>query len=227
VSILILVMSVLVGGQEQPPPGLAGGTSLVERFLLRDDPPLRGYRARRRLEARNDRFKAAGWIEVTTEFAPELGLTWTVTDEGGSTYIRRNVLLKALGAEATAVRAGDPAKAAITDANYNFFASEDQDDDTASIRIEPRRRDMLLVSGLIVLTRRDGDLVQIEGRLSKSPSFWTRTVDVIRRYDRKNGIRVPVSLKSTANVRIAGQSEFLMTYVYETINGESVKPEGH
>ena len=84
---------------------------------------------------------------------------------------------------------------------------------------------MLLVSGFILLTRDDADLVQIEGRLSKSPSFWTRTVDVIRRYCRRNGVLLPIRMGGTANVRIAGPSDFLMTYSYETVNGESVDPQ--
>ena len=99
---------------------------ILQRFLERDDPPLRSYRAHRRLDARNARFKAHGWMEVTTELSPEHGMTWTVTDEGGSGYIRKNVLRKALEAEAAAMRAGDPAKAAITDANYTFLAPDHQ-----------------------------------------------------------------------------------------------------
>ena len=105
-----------------------------------------------------------------------------MTGEGGSGYIRKIVLRKALEAEVAAIRAGDPAKAAITERNYTFLMSDSADDGTVKVRIEPRRLDVLLVSGFISLIRDDGDLVQIEGRLSKSPSFWTRTVDVIRRY---------------------------------------------
>jgi hypothetical protein len=203
-------------GYEEP------SLSLIERFLRREEPPLRTYRAHRRLEARNVRFKATGWMEVVTELNADRQLTWKVIEEGGSGYIRNKVLRRVLEGEAAAVRAGDPAKAALTDANYNFFASELLDDETARIRIEPRRKDVLLVSGAILLTRGDGDLVQIEGRLSKSPSFGTRMVDVVRRYGRKNGIRVPLSVESISAVRIAGRSEFVMTYAYESINGKPI-----
>jgi len=68
----------------------------------------------------------------------------------------------------------------------------------------------------------DGDLTRIEGRLSKTPSFWTRRVDVVRRYERLAGVRVPVSIESVAHVLIAGRSTFKMTYEYETINGHRV-----
>ena len=220
---MALAMSwVVAGGQERPPLPATPAVSPIERFLQRNDPPLRTYRGRRRLEARNARFKAEGWMEVTTELDPNQGLSWTVTGEGGSGYIRNRVLRKALEGEVAAIRAGDPAKAAITERNYTFAVSDSGDDGTVTVRIEPRRRDVLLVSGFILLTRDDGDLVQIEGRLSKSPSFWTRTVDVIRRYCRRDGVLIPIRMESTANVRIAGPSDFLMTYSYETVNGESV-----
>jgi hypothetical protein len=85
-----------------------------------------------------------------------------------------------------------------------------------------RRKDVLLVDGSIYVNAVDGDLVRIEGRLSKAPSFWTRRVEVIRYYRRINGIRVPVAIESVANVLLAGRSTFKMTYEYETINGVRV-----
>jgi hypothetical protein len=62
----------------------------------------------------------------------------------------------------------------------------------------------------------------MEGRLSKPPSFWTRRVEIVRWYRRIAGVRMPVALESAANVRIAGESTFRMTYEYESINGQRV-----
>ena len=104
---MALAMSWVAGGQERQPLPTTPAVSPIERFLERNDPPLRTYRGRRRLEARNARFKAEGWMEVTTELGPSQGLSWTVTGEGGSGYIRNRVLRKALEAEVAAVRAGE------------------------------------------------------------------------------------------------------------------------
>jgi hypothetical protein len=65
--------------------------------------------------------------------------------------------------------------------------------------------------------------LRIEGKLSKTPSFWTRRVDVVRRYERKGGVRVPMSIESTAQVFIAGRSTFKMTFDYEIINGQRMR----
>jgi hypothetical protein len=260
-----LTVTSALAAQGSPPtgqtaPGAADTSqgSLLERFLSHQAEPLIRYRAVRRLEAENKRFKVKGWMEVMTELSPENGFTWTVIEEGGSGYIRNKVLRKTLEGEAQAVRNNDPSKAALTEANYSFAltaptssksksSKEDDDEDEADalptpegdgdsavetidgprpelarLFITPRRKDMLLVNGAVVVAAADADLVQVEGRLSKTPSFWTRSVDIVRRYARVGGIRVPVSTESTANVRIAGRSAFKMTYTYQMINGRDV-----
>lgn len=213
--------------------------SLLERFLSYEVEPLVRYRATRRLEAENGRFNVKGWMEVVTELSPEKGFTWTVIDEGGSGYIRGKVLRKTLEGEAKAVRNNDPSKAALDESNYTFAvagASEPQEPALASTEdlpenglarliITPKRKDMMRVNGALILAEADADLVAVKGRLAKTPSFWTRSVDIVRRYARIGGIRVPVVTESTANVRIAGRSEFRMTYTYQMINGREVAAE--
>ena len=80
----------------------------------------------------------------------------------------------------------------------------------------------MLLDGRVFLTESGADLARVEGYLVKRPSFWTREVHVVRRYERIRGIRVPVSMQSTARVLVAGRSTFSMTYEYESINGVRV-----
>lgn len=221
---------------------LSPDPTLIQRFLAHRVEPVTHYRASRRLEAENQRFNVKGWMEVVTELTPDGTFTWRVVEEGGSGYIRNRVLRKTLEGEAEALRDHGPAKAAIDESNYVFAlertAAADggeavHDDGLPSIDgispaaltrlfITPKRKDMMLVDGMLVLARADADLVQIQGRLAKSPSFWTRSVDIVRRYARIGGIRVPIVTESTANVRVAGRSEFRMTYTYQMINGRNV-----
>src|SRR5207253_1966451 len=106
-------------------------------------------------------------------------------------------------------------------ANYHF---QDQGtfDGLWALGIMPLRKDVLLVDGAIFVRPEDSDLVKIEGKLSKNPSFWTRRVDIVRRYGRVGGAHVPLEIESVAQVFIAGRSTFRMTYEYETINGTRV-----
>ncbi len=88
--------------------------------------------------------------------------------------------------------------------------------------VRPKRKAVMLVNGALFIEADSADLVRIEGELSKRPSFWTRRVRVIREYERLEGVHVPVSMSSTADVLIVGASTFSMTYRYTEINGKPI-----
>ncbi len=196
---------------------------LVERFLAMDGPPPVQYRAFRHLQAQNAHFDTSAWMDVWTEVGDDGALHYTVVAEGGSEYIRKHVFIATLNAERMLWPSSTNAEAsAFTTANYVFEDRGMQPDGLASILVKPRRRDVLLVDGSIFLRPEDGDLVRLEGRLAKAPSFWTRRVEIVRWFQRLGGARMPVALESVASVLIAGRSTFRMTYDYETVNHQRV-----
>jgi hypothetical protein len=203
-------------------PAVLQTVPVVQRVLARNDPPPDQYRALRRLEARSDHFGAAGWMEAWTDVDPDGGFRYEIIGEGGSGYVRAHVLRAALEGERKLWLSREPERAALTTANYAFEENGPSADGLEAVGVRARRKDVLLVDGSIFVNADDGDLVRIEGRLSKTPSFWTRRVEVVRRYQRINGIRVPVAIESVAQVLLAGRSTFKMTYEYETINGSRV-----
>lgn len=207
----------------------AGDTpTVLERFLARHDPPPNQYRALRHLDARSEHFGASAWMDAWTEVDPTGGFRFQVIAEGGSGYIRSHVLRAALAGEQKMWASGDAARAALTRDNYEFVDRESSSagatgvEKLTALGVTARRKDILLIHGSIFVDSADADLLRVEGRLSKTPSFWTRRVEVVRRYQRINGVRVPISIESVAQVLIAGRSTFKMTYEYETINGERV-----
>jgi hypothetical protein len=193
--------------------------TLLERFLARPDDGAREYRALRHLEAHNQHFGASAWMDVWTEADKSGGFSYQVASEGGSSYIRRKVFLAALDGEQRLRRDGEPKRSELDHSNYLFMDNGAVDGELASLTITPKRKDVLLVDGWVFVKQDDGDLVRIEGRLSKNPSFWTRRVEIVRRYGRVGDAHVPLEIESTAQVLIAGRSTFRMTYEYETING--------
>ena len=197
-------------------------SSVLQRFLSRGEEPVVEYRALRRLEAHNPKFNQSAWMLAWTEYDHANGFRYQVVDEGGSGYIRSKVLRAALEGEQKNWANREPQKASFTHENYEFDNGASAPDGLAAVAVKPRRKDVLLVEGAIFVQPSDGDLSRIEGKLSKTPSFWTRRVDVVRRYERKGGVRVPVSIESVAHVLIAGRSTFKMTYEYQTINGQHV-----
>jgi hypothetical protein len=205
-----------------------GQPSIVQRFLARAEEPPVEYRALRRLEAQNPKFKQGAWMVAWTEYDHVNGFRYQIVDEGGSGYIRNKVLRAALEGEQKIWEDREPQKASFNHDNYVFGDGAVAADGLASVGVKPKRKDVLLVEGAIFVQPSDGELSRIEGKLSKTPSFWTRRVDVVRRYERKGGVRVPVAIESVAHVLIAGRSTFKMTYEYQTINGQHVgDPQPH
>jgi len=216
-SLSLLVVALSGGLLVQTPFGAERPPSL-ERLLALGDPDPWQYRALRHLEARNDKMGKSASMDVWTE-GDANGFRYQIVSEEGSEYIRNRVFRQTLATEKAMWSSDEPNKAALTPDNYAFEDAGPQPDGSCSLVVRPLRKDVLLVDGKIFLSPTDGDLIRMEGKLSKSPSFWTRHVQIKRWYKRFAGIRMPVALESTANVRIAGQSTFRMTYEYESVNG--------
>jgi hypothetical protein len=195
--------------------------AILDRFLAPQQQPLVSYRAFRRLSAstRGGRMQAS--IEAWTTLDPTEGFRYEVTAEEGPPVIRRRVLIAALEAE-RAVRPADAARAALTPENYDFLGIRDDEDNLMKLDVRPRRRHEMLVDGSLFVAGDSADLVRVEGELSRRPSFWTRKVRIVREYRRVEGVRVPVAMRSTADVLIVGPSSFVMTYRYTEINGMKV-----
>lgn len=193
----------------------------IRQFLAQDDTQP-AYRAVRRLEAENGNRK--GWIEAITQYSPETGFTYEITAEGGSSYIRSKVLKAVLDGEREVISKGEAARSSLDLANYRFQANGIDTEGYANVLLSPRRKERVLIAGMMALDASDGALVRLQGRLAKSPSFWVKNVDIVRSYERIDGTVVPVTLETKAQVRFLGEATLRMTYVYSEIAGRQIAP---
>jgi hypothetical protein len=199
-------------------PGFQG---LLQRFLALDDPSPTSYRALRHLDARHQGLNKTAWMDVWTESDASGVFTYTVVAQGGSGYIRSKVFLASLEQEKKMYESGTPSRATLTHDNY-IFAEGMAAEGLSGVAVTPRRKDILLIDGSIYLRPEDGELMRVEGRLSKAPSFWIRQVDVVQSYRRIAGVRLPVAVEAVASIRLVGKATFRMTYDYEMVNGRRV-----
>jgi hypothetical protein len=194
--------------------------SSMRQFLQQDDTQ-HPYRAIRRLEAENGGRR--GWLEAVTEYSVDGGFSYQVTAEGGSSLVRSKVLRAVLDGEREVIAQGEAARASLVLANYAFQPNGVDDDGLANILLSPKRKERALLSGTMFLQPDGGDLVRLQGRLAQNPSFWVKNVEIVRSYKRIEGVVMPVTLESTAHVRIFGPSSLRMTYVYSEIDGHRVR----
>lgn len=193
----------------------------IQQFLAQDNTPP-PYRAVRRLEVENG--SRNGWMEALTEYSPETGFRYEITAEGGSGYIRTKVLKAVLDGEREVIAQGESARSSLDLVNYRFQANGLDSNGRANVLLSPRRKERVLVAGMMALNAADGALVRLQGRLAKSPSFWVKNVDIVRTYERIDGKVVPVTLESKAQVRFLGDATLHMTYVYSEIDGHRITP---
>jgi len=199
----------------------ASSTGAAPQFLASRDEPLTSYRAYRRMHASSDRFNQEGWIEAWTDWQPGC-LKFQIVKEEGSEYVRTKVLKAVLKREQELVADGDTERGELTSENYEFLESAPEGRGERVVLLKPKRKDVLLVDGRMVLSQDGRDLLRVEGRMSKNPSFWTSLVNVIRHYARLDGVRVPISTESVAKVKFGGVAQMDVHYEYATINGRTL-----
>ena len=172
------------------------------------------------MHARADHFGQEAWIEAWTELEGQ-NFTYTIVSEKGSDYIRNKVLKAVLKREQELVADGECNRSELTPDNYTFEDAPTGEGERY-VTLKPKRKDVLLVDGRMVLSSDGTELLRVEGRLSKNPSFWTSLVNVIRHYARIDGVRVPIATESIAKVKFAGTANLDVRYEYDTINGKPV-----
>jgi len=214
-AMMVLLMLAVVPTVRATTPNAADQS--MERFLTRqnDQHP---YRATRRLEAKNG--SREGWLEAKTEYSPSGGFRYQITAEGGSSQIRTRVLRAVLDGEQDVIALGE---AALAPNNYAFQPNGVDAEGLANVLLSPKRKERALLSGVMFLRPDEGELVRLQGRLAKNPSFWVRNVDIVRKYERIHNAVMPVALESTAHVTFLGAATFRMTYDYLEIDGRAVR----
>jgi hypothetical protein len=197
---------------------IAGSTDQLPALR---EAPLKQYRAFRRMHAVNDKFNQEAWIDAWTEM-DGAAFKYEITSERGSDYIRNRVLKAILTREQDLVTRGESARAEISAENYLFEEPDAQDSEFRYVLLKPKRKDILLVNGRMVLNPAGTELLRVEGTLAKNPSFWTSTVNIVRDYAMLDGVRVPVSTATVAKLKLAGHAQMDVRYEYETVNGRPV-----
>ena len=198
----------------------AGPVSQTTQPTLQDT-PLTQYRAFRRMHAKNNRFNQEAWIDAWTELDGGT-FKYEIANERGSEYIRSKVLRTLLAREQELVNNGESGRAEISHDNYQFEEAAAEGDGFRYFLLKPRRKDILLVNGRMVMNPTGTELLRVEGTLSKNPSFWTSTVNIVREFAVIDGVRVPVTTATVAKLKFAGEAQMDVRYEYQTVNGRAV-----
>jgi hypothetical protein len=202
----------------------AGGTAefALARFLAPSVQPLHAYRALRRLTGQTEKGGMRATMTVWTELLGNGQFRYHVVSESGSENTRNRVFRGILETERKSVASGECDMGDLTTSNYLFAPRGADDHGLAKIEMTPRRPHPMRIAGALFVRPEDGELVRVEGQMSKRPSFWTRRIDIVHRYATLGGVRVPTSVDATAQVLFVGRYQFAMQWEYESVNGMRV-----
>jgi hypothetical protein len=202
----------------------AGGTAefALARFLAPSVQPLHAYRALRHLSGQTEKGGMRATMTVWTELLGNGAFRYHVVNESGSDNTRNRVFRAILETERRSVASGECDMGDLTTSNYRFAPSGGAHHGLARIEMTPHRPHPMRIVGALFVRPEDGELVRVEGQMSKRPSFWTRRIDIVHRYATLGGARVPTSVDATAQVLFVGRYQFAMQWEYESVNGVRV-----
>jgi hypothetical protein len=222
---LLLLLTSPVFGQASEPPALSAdevAAMMVTRDAQRESLG-RGYTGNRRYILDNQRMYKRAEMQVTVKCDADGTKHFEVLSEEGWKSANKHVLRKMLESEAETSRTQTRPTTRVTPSNYVFqmLGSELVEARPAYvIQVLPKRRDKYLFEGRIWVDAEDYALVRAEGRPAENPSFWTRSVYFVHRYQKAGLFWFPSSTESTTEARIFGTTQVTIKYFDYLPNAE-------
>ena len=127
----------------------------------------------------------------------------------GDKFVKSNVIVKLLQSEVEHVEKDDPARTAISPANYKFSYKGESEVSNRLVQVfhvKPRQKRLGLFKGRIYLDAHTGALARAEGRAVKSPSFFVKNIEFVQDYADFDSFTLPVHVHSEARARIVGRT---------------------
>lgn len=151
-----------------------------------------------------DSQKANSDVMARVNFAPPDRKTFQILESKGSGR-GESVVKRVLQTEAQLTESG---KSELSRQNYKFTLQgrERRDGrDCYVLAMEPLRKEHGLINGKVWVDAETYRIHRVEGELVKSPSWWIRKTEIVRTYEDRAGLWLPVSTKAVADVRFLGQ----------------------
>ena len=146
-------------------------------------------------------------MEVEVRFQPPAEISFTTRSQEGSSFLVKQVFGRMIEGEKESVLPEARQRSAMTAENYEFqLAGQEtlKGRPTYKLEVTPKREDTFLIRGHIWVDAEDFAVVRAEGRVVKRPSFWTRTVDVVRTYKKVGPFWLPDRTESVNEILLFG-----------------------
>jgi outer membrane lipoprotein-sorting protein len=140
---------------------------------------------------------------------------FNVVSESGNGTVRRKVFRALMDAELESMQPENQQRAAITPDNYTFHLlryAKTNNDEFYVIEATPRSKNKFLFRGRIWVDAREFAITRVEGEPAVNPSWWTRSTEFIRTYQKVGNVWLPQSNQSVTKVRLFGTATLAIEY---------------
>lgn len=210
-SFLLFVSgSVLADSPDDPSP-------IIDRYLEAQEAQrekLRGVQMQVRMVGSIPKLAKTGSMEALRAISKLGKVTYDALKFEGDGTVKNQVLVRYLTAEAESYDSPNP-RLAVNRENYKFKNKGLQIKDGRQVyvlELNPRRKEVGLFKGEVWLDPETMLPVREAGRFVKSPSVFIKKLEFVRHYEIRDGLAVPVSMKSFADTRIVGRTELNIDY---------------
>jgi len=173
------------------------------------------YESTRRYEVKYQGFlrSLTATMEVQATYQGENGESLQIVDQGGSKFLRDEVLKRAVVSEIDASH--HPLETELSERNYSFklLGAEVVSGRPAYVlQVHARHPGKYLYDGKVWVDAADFALARIEAVPAKSPSFWIRHTEIHEEFAPVEGFWLPRSNRSETKVRFGGTAVFTIDY---------------
>jgi hypothetical protein len=193
-------------------------SKLLEHNRLREA-HLQQYSVTRTYQIKSSAGKVRAETRVSMQYRAPGEKEFKVLSESGSGIIRSRVFKPLMDSEVETAAGRNRYDSSITPPNYKFeVIGEDNIDGHHCLVVEvtPTHDAKYLFKGKIWIHATEFAVVKIEGQPARTPSWWIKQVDFVRRYQKIGQFWLPREDESISQVRVFGRYALTIShYNYE------------
>jgi hypothetical protein len=180
----------------------------------------------RRYVLHNKRWEKDAVMRVRMTFEVGTGRRFEILEWENAGTLQKHALEKVLESEVEASKGRlDIADSAITAANYNFLPLGMQTwngRECQVVQLLPKRSSKYLLEGKAWIDPADQAIIRVEGRTSRSVSFWIGKPYIAQDFQKVNEVWVSARNRSVSDIKIFGKTELSVDFTdYQVVRGDA------
>jgi len=171
----------------------------------------------RKYVLKNKRWEKDAIMHARVTWEAGTGKQFEVLKTENAEGLQKRVFEKLIEGEIEASRkSSQGSDTAVTSANYDFAmmgAEMLNGRECLVVHLKPKRGSKYLIDGKAWIDANENAIVRVEGRTSKSVSFWIGKPYIIQEFRKVGDVWVSASNRSTSDVKLLGRTEHYVDFV--------------